>query len=289
MTSRESYFKTDAGNVFYNIYGPNKANTPLLVVHGGPGAPHNYLLPLNELAENRPVIFYDQFGCGKSGRFANSSLMNLDYFIDELYDLINHLQIKSCHLLGQSWGTMIVAGFAAKYPDFAKCLTLSSPFLNAQLFAKDARELLNDLSTEDKEAIINCEKKGDFQSPDYQKAMGSFYSKFVCRLEPFPDFVNDSFSNLSVDVYNTMWGASEFTISGTLKDVDITNQLHNITIPVLLTSGEFDEVRPQTTNYYSEFFKNCTVKILQNASHLHNVEQKEIYNKIVSEFIKSYD
>ncbi len=280
------FIKTEFGKVFYKIFGEKTEKLPLIVVHGGPGALHNYLLPISELSSDRQVIFYDQLGCGKSDEVTDKSILKLEYFVNELKELINQLNIKKCDLLGQSWGTMVVSEFIANNPGIAQKAILSSPFLNAKLFAKDAREYLDELDAEDKKAIIKSEETGNFDTPEYQKAMGSFYSKFVCRLNPYPDYINDSFNNLSTIVYYTMWGMSEFSISGTLQNTDITPNLSKIDIPVLITVGEFDEVKPKTAEYYSKFLKNSKVEILKDASHLHHCEKIDEYNRIIANFLE---
>ena len=283
---KDGYCPTKYGKVYYKIFGEKSENLPLIVVHGGPGGLHNYLLPISELANSRQVIFYDQLGCDKSDEINDKCKLKLENFVDELKELINHLKIEKCYLLGQSWGTMVVSEFIAENPGIAQKAILSSPFLNAKLFAKDAREYFDELDIADKEAILKSEKTGNYDTEEYQNAMGSFYSKFVCRLNPFPDYVNDSFGNLSTFVYYNMWGVSEFTISGSLQNKDITPNLSKIDIPILITVGEFDEVKPQTAKYYSTFFKDCKIEILKDASHLHHCEKIEEYNLILMEFLK---
>jgi proline iminopeptidase len=102
----EGFINVKGGKVWYRIVGEGK-KTPILMLHGGPGIPSYYLKPLAELSKDRPVIFFDQLGCGKSDKITDTTLMTIDNYVAELGEVINHLGLKVFYLYGQSWGTMI--------------------------------------------------------------------------------------------------------------------------------------------------------------------------------------
>jgi proline iminopeptidase len=111
VTLREGYINVSGGKVWFKIEGAEKKGIPLLVLHGGPGAPHDYLEPLSKLSDERPVIFYDQLGCGNSDRSSDTSLWNVPRFVEELSIVISELHISKVHILGQSWGSLLVADY----------------------------------------------------------------------------------------------------------------------------------------------------------------------------------
>ena len=82
--NREGNIPVTGGDVWFSQYGADRPGIPLLVLHGGPGAPHDYLLPIAALSDERPVIFYDQLGCGNSDKPAGTDLYTIEHFVDEL-------------------------------------------------------------------------------------------------------------------------------------------------------------------------------------------------------------
>src|SRR5262249_40945583 len=80
----EGVIAVEGGRVWYRIAGEARTGVPLLTLHGGPGYPHDYLEPLEGLSDERPVIFYDQLGCGRSDRPNDKALWQVDRFVREL-------------------------------------------------------------------------------------------------------------------------------------------------------------------------------------------------------------
>ena len=284
---KEGFVDVIGGKIWYKVVGENTASVPLLLIHGGPGAPHDYMENLEKLGDERQVILYDQLGCGFSDRPGDTTLWNMKRFSDEISKLLKHLHIKEVNLLGQSWGSMLAVYFYLNQSEVKiNKLILSGPFLNAKMFAEDVTNMVDELPEDDKNIIKECENKGDYANAKYQEVMNKFYSLHVCRINPFPECMNRTFEKMGLEVYSFMWGASEFSIFGTLKDADLTDKLNLITIPVLLTCGEYDEVTPKTTNYYASKIENSKVEIFKDASHMHHLEKEDEYLKAVNEFLK---
>ena len=284
---RKGYIPVTGGRVWYKIVGEHKKAIPLLVLHGGPGATHDCMEPLEMLADERPVIFYDQLGGGKSDRPKDASLWAIERFVKELGQVRNSLNLEKVHILGQSWGTMLAVNYIVNLrPEGIISLIFSSAFFSAKRFTEDARGYLKDLSENDRHAIEKSEKEGRFDSQKYQSAMMNFYKLHVCRLDPWPDCLNRTFENMGLDVYNHMWGPSEFSVIGTLKDLDVTDRLKEIKGPVLLTCGRYDEVLPETTDYYHRLIPQSKVVVFEDASHMHHLERTDEYIKVLRDFLK---
>jgi proline iminopeptidase len=283
---QKGYIEVKGGRVWYSASGLDKPETPLIILHGGPGAPHYYLQPLEGLACDRPVIIYDQLGCGNSDNSEDMTLWSIEYFTQELDQIRNKLGLKYLHILGQSWGTMLAVDYMlTRKPAGIISLVLSSPCLSASRWYEDCRHLISEMSKADQNIILDCEASGNFDSPEYETAMMAFYKKHLCRLWPWPDYVAKTFQNINKGLYEYMWGPSEFTITGTLKNYERLDQLKNIKIPTLFTCGRFDEATPESTKEYNRSMPGSEVVIFEGASHMHHIEKPVLYLDIVRSFL----
>src|SRR3954451_10518434 len=122
----EGYINVKGGKVWFRIVGSGN-NTPLVLLHGGPGATSYYLNPLAPLSKDSPFVFLDQLGCGRSSRITDTTLMTIDNYVEELAQLKKALGIKEYYLYGHSWGTMLGIDYYLKYPEGIKAIIFSSP------------------------------------------------------------------------------------------------------------------------------------------------------------------
>lgn len=201
---------------WYQIHGPHPTSTkttPLVVLHGGPGVPHNYLLPLIDLASTHsiPVIFYDQIGCGRSTHLPSkkhdASFWTVDLFLSELSNLLTHLDIQdNYNILGQSWGGMLGACHAIRQPPGLKNLVIANSPADMGSWLAAAGRLRSQLPEDVQEVLERCEREGKEGSEEYEKAMMVFYERHVCRVVPMPGDLEESFRQLKEDdtVYMTM-------------------------------------------------------------------------------------
>ncbi len=278
------YIQVKGGKVWYIIVGKGN-KTPILLLHGGPGVPSYYLNPLKELGDERPVIFFDQLGCGRSDKITDTSLLTTENFVEQLEQVRKALGLKEYYLLGQSWGTMLGTDYYLKYPEGMKALILSSPAISIPMWLKDADTLIATLPDSIQIAIRINEKNKTFNTPEYKEAIKIYYEKFVARKLPWSPDVDSSFSQMGQNVYTYMGGPSEFTMIGPLKDYDRTSRLHEIKIPTLFITGEFDEARPVTVKYYASLVKDAKFEIIKNAAHLTMQDNAEDNVKIIREFL----
>ncbi|MFA4859353.1 proline iminopeptidase-family hydrolase [Methanoregula sp.] len=283
----EGKIPVTGGKVWYRIFGPEKTGTPLLVLHGGPGIPHDYLLPLAKLADERPVIFYDQLGCGNSGPVPDESLLTVERFAEELAQVQNALGLDTFHILGQSWGSMLAVEYMLrKRPAGVQRLILSGPCLAASRWNADQRQYVSELPKETRDIILRHETTGDFESPEYQDAMMAYYRLHICRMDPWPDCLMRSMERFAIPVYRYMWGPSEFTCTGTLGSFDVTARLREITVPVLFTCGRYDEATPASTAYYQKMLPGSQIAVFEDASHAHHLEKEDEFLAVVRTFLR---
>lgn len=291
MTAEDSFIESPHGKIHYRCSGRESAKTPLLVIHGGPGAPSDYLANIEKLSDERPVILYDQLGCGKSDRNSDKSLWTAEYFVKELeFVRRSLLGEKDICILGQSWGTTLAVLYMLNLGQRGiKGLILASPCLSAPRFGADQRKLLSTLPGKIEKTIVECESLHDYSSEAYRSAMNLFYRNFLCRLDPWPECLISTFNNMNPDIYNHMWGPSEFTVSGTLKELDLCGELESIKVPVLLTCGRFDESTPETTEYYKSCFPNAEIMVFEDAAHFHHVEKEKAFLGLLKKFLGRCD
>jgi proline-specific peptidase len=290
MTVKEGFVEVSGGKIWYQIVGADQKGIPLLVVHGGPGAPHDYLETLAELADQRPVIFYDQLGCGNSDRPEDESLWSVDRFVEELVTVRSALKLEQIHLLGQSWGTMLSVEYLLRNnPSGIQSLILSAPFLSTPIWAADQRELISKMEPDIQDIILRIEKSGDYDAEEYQEAMMAFYRKHLCRMDPWPKSLLRTMDKMGLGVYEYMWGPSEFTITGTLLDAELTGELKKITVPTLFTCGEYDEATPKSTKLFHSQLPGSEIHIFPDASHQHHIEAQAEYHQLLREWLSQHE
>ncbi len=263
----EGFLDVTGGKVWYRIVGSGE-RTPLLILHGGPGASSVYLKPLEALATDRPVIFYDQLGGGKSPSPSDTALWTIEHFVEEIAQVREALGLKEIHLYGHSWGTMLAVDYMLTKPTGVSSLVLASPVLSVPCWTHDSDSLLGTLPDSLQEVIRHHEREKTTGSPEYQSALMVYYGQFFARKQPWSDDLDSAFALLNQAMYNYMWGPSEFTITGTLGDYDCTDRLGEITTPTLFTAGQFDQSIPATVEYYKSLIPGAEFALLKNCAHI---------------------
>jgi len=281
----EGYIDVPGGKVWYRIVGSGTA-TPLLVLHGGPGAPSYYLKPLAALADERPVIFYDQLGCGHSDPISDTTLLTVDHFVAELAAVREGLGLEEVHLLGHSWGTMLATDYLLTKPEGVRSVIFASPAISIPRWLADADTLLMTTPDSIQEAVARHEADGTYDAPEYQAAVMAYYERYLARKLPWSADIDSTFRQLSEMVYGHMWGPSEFTATGTLQGYDRTDRLGAITIPALFTTGEYDEARPATVEYYQSLVPGAELAIIEGAAHLTMQDDSTENVRVVREFLR---
>lgn len=287
MVETEGYIEVTGGKVWYKkVEGENAHKTPLLILHGGPGSSHYSMQGLAALAEERSVIFYDQLGCGYSDMPNDHNLWNLDRFVNELVTVRQALSLDNVHILGHSWGTTLAAAYLLTKPERVESVIFSSPCLSAPMWAKDQDNNRKKLPHEVQKILKRNEDNGTTDCEEYKQASQVFAKQFICRLDPKPEILVEAAKRKGIDSYQTMWGPSEFHVTGNLRDFDCTDRLKEITQPSLYTCGRFDEATPETTEYYHSLTPHSTFHIFEQSAHLPYLEEKQEYLQVIQGFLQ---
>lgn len=282
----EGFIDLEHGRVWYRRSGGGD-RLPILLLHGGPGAASYYLEPLEErLAEQRPVVVYDQLGCGRSDRPADTSLWTLDYFTDEVDRMRDALGLAECHLLGQSWGGWLSIDYLCRGTAGVRSVVLASTSASMPLFGAECRKLMAALPAPHGEVLL----AGDRDDPRYPEAEMAFYTRHLCRLDPWPECMLKTAESLDGNpVYNTMNGPNEFTLVGTMRDWTREADLGRITIPTLLTYGRYDELGEPCANGIKAGVPQAEMRRFEESSHVAHVEEADAYAEVVEEFLRRHD
>jgi proline-specific peptidase len=280
--------------VWYRIVGDGEeaGKLPVLLLHGGPGGTHDYLESLEALAETgRRAIFYDQLGCGQSDLPDDPALYTVELFVNEVGAVRRELGLERIHLFGSSWGGMLAMEYALTQPGgLASLVVASSPASMPQWVAETGR-LRAALPADVQDTLARHEEAGTTDSQEYEHACLVFYKRHVCRLDEWPEYVQRSFDFIEQHglVYRTMNGPSEFHVTGTLRDWDITDRLGEISVPALVVSGEHDEATPAINRTVSERIPGARSVVLPECSHMAHVEDPQGYVRLLDGFFSEIE
>jgi proline-specific peptidase len=284
----EGYVPFRGYRTWYQVVGDIPAagpQLPLLVLHGGPGFPHDYLSDLAQLSDDgNPVVFYDQLGCGKSDRPDDPALWVMDTFVEEVAAVRAALGLDRVHLLGHSWGGWLALEYTLGTPAGLASLVLASTCASLPAFGAETRRLKQSLPRDIQDVLDRHEADGTTTDPEYLEAAFAYYRQWVCRLDPYPAHVLHSFSNTSDDVYQIMQGP-EWNVTGNLKDWDVTARLGEIDLPVLVTSGHHDEMTPALVGPLATGIKGAEHVVFQRSSHLAMAEEPDRYRQVLGSFV----
>jgi L-proline amide hydrolase len=291
-----SEMKWQHGSTWYRVVGDLKSSkTPVMILHGGPGAGHNYCEPIAEvLAQTgRAAVLYDQIGCGNSTHLPDKpkEFWTPELFMEELVLLTEHLGISNKYdIVGQSWGGMLGMQFAITKPKGLNAMVIADSPASMEVWVSEANKLRKELPPEVEATLLKHEAAETTEDPEYVDAVNVFYARHVCRI-PQPPYVLASFEQLAADptVYHTMNGPSEFHVIGSLKHWDIRPQLKEISTPTLLVSGQYDEATPAMVKEIHGLIPGSKWELFAESSHMPHVEEPAKFKRVVAEFLDSTD
>jgi L-proline amide hydrolase len=283
LPAKEGYLSFGGHRTWYRMTGESEepGKFPLLCLHGGPGATWHHMEPYQELAaEGRRVICYDQLGCGNSAIAEphDPAMWTTELYLAEVAAVRDELGLDRCHVLGHSWGGMLGMAYAITRPAGLVSLLAESSPPSVPFWLTELDKLRADLPPGVDDVLRRHEAAGTTDSEDYQTAMISFYDRHLCRVRPYPDWLDRCFDGLNgnPEVYHTMNGPSEFHVIGPLKDYDVTADLGAINVPTLLFCGEFDEVTPATVAMAHDRIPGSHFVVLPGCSHMGQAERPDL-------------
>ncbi|UII27528.1 proline iminopeptidase-family hydrolase [Fulvivirga maritima] len=280
--------EVEGGKVWYGIMGEG-TKAPYVCLHGGPGGTSRRYFDLEPLTEERPVIMIDQLGGGQSTHHTDTSLLKVENFVEQVHAVAKHLNLKEYYITGHSWGTALALEYYSAYPEGVKGIAFNSPYFSTPVWIAGTNQLVTEMPDSIQQALAIANQDSVYDSDSYQKANEYFSQQHLLRTSrtehPY-DTVKASGSSF---IYNYMWGPSEFRATGTLRDYDNITALNEVKVPVLFTTGQYDEARPEDVKKYVKMVNNAEYVEIPNAGHASMSDNLPVYLKAHKEFANKVD
>jgi proline iminopeptidase len=292
--SEEGFVDAHGVMIYYSIIGKGE---PLLIVHGGPGASHDYFLPyLLPLARTNRLIFIDERGSGQSEKLENAADYTVENMVEDVEAVRKELNLGKISLLGHSYGGVLALAYALKYQQNLSHLILCSTFHSTsamnevfkKIEAKMDPALLKRIQGMEKEGLFGHGK--DFERNRYTQeymvaAWGEGYFPYLYQNHPDPNYDPVANGVTSWDLYREMWGSDgEFIIDGNLKSVEYGDRLSTISVPTLITAGDNDECDPSLSREMNEKIKGSKIVIFPKSGHMTFVDQPSLFISTINGF-----
>jgi proline-specific peptidase len=275
VVAEDGYIDFRGYRTWYRVIGDrNSRPVPLLALHGGPGSTHNYFGPLERLADRRPVVVYDQIGCGKSDR-PTEIQWSVDVFREEVDAVREQLQLERIHLLGTSWGGMLALEHVLAGATGIVSLILSSTLANIDEWAREQRRLLREMGLEAVPA----------DDPDHERIEQLYFDRHFYRGPKPRAELERMFAERNLDVYRAMQGPDEWTVTGALRGWDVRDRLHEIDVPTLVIRGRYDMSTKRIAATLVNGIRDAHEIVLENSSHTPVLEETEAYLATVDKFV----
>jgi len=268
---RNGYLTWTHGRTWFRVIGDlRNGQIPIVVMHGGPGGTHLGVLTMAKLlnASGRPVIVYDQIGCGKSTplKAKPNHFWTIELFEEELTRLMKHLKIEKRYILaGASWGGMLALNYAIKKPKGLKGLILANSLPSSRMWVRETRKLVAKLPAKHRNAIYKYEKLEKYKAKEYLAANVEFAKRHIRQIPQLIDLARKP--KFGMHVYGAMWGPTEFTVTGTLKDWSVEQELKLINVPTFIINGENDEATPVMQRFMKARIKGSQYYCIKGAAH----------------------
>lgn len=295
---QEGYVDAHGVLIYYITFGRGE---PLVIVHGGPGASHDYFLPyLLPLTRTNKLVFIDERGSGRSEKLEDVKQYTVENMADDVEAVRVALGLGKINVLGHSYGGVLAQAYAFKYQEHLSHLVLASTFASTKEMNQVLQRIKNQMPR-DKLALTNAFEKaglfnkgaawehGRYPSQYATLAWGDGYFSKLYGARPDADYDPQAQDTTTAwDLYREMWGShGEFVIDGNLSSVEYLDKLSMIKVPTLILAGDHDECDPSLSKEMNARIKGSRLVILPNSGHMAFVDQPNLWNRSVAEFLNS--
>ena len=280
----EGYLSIGSGELYYRAVGARSA-VPLICIHGGPGFTSYSLEPLLAVSDRFPVVVYDQAGCGRARRSGPRRDLSIDGFVSELEALRVHLQIETMHLLGHSFGALILGEYLLRFPNRVSSAIFSSASIDIPRWVADGQRLVSELPMLEKIILKECMRNGDYYSEAFLKALNCYYAKHVNGFDQMPECIQRSIEESDAVAYEQIWGPNELVVNGTIRDYSLTPRLPEINTRCLFMCGRYDEATPESHEFFASQVPQSKLHIFERSAHNTFITEEEEVRRVVVDFI----
>jgi proline iminopeptidase len=293
---QDGFVDSHGALIYYQSVG---RGAPLMIVHGGPGASHDYFLPyLLPLMRTSRLVFIDERGSGKSSKIENPRQYTVANMVEDIEAVRQALDLGKISLLGHSFGGVLVQAYAFKYQKNLSHLILGSTFSSTEELNQVLAKMKAEMNPKERDRVYTLEAAGLFGKGEIWEhgrypeqyarlAWGKGYFPYLYQNRPDPNYdpLNEN-TGTAWDVYREMWGSSgEFVVDGNLKEVEYIGQLSQIKVPTLIIVGDHDECDPKMSQEMHEKIAGSQLVILPNSGHMTFVDQPEQFLRAVRDFV----
>jgi L-proline amide hydrolase len=290
--SREGYASFQVYRTWFRVVGEGCARPPLLCIHGGPGLGHDYLHPLEAMAATgRPVVFYDQLGCGRSRCPGESVPWSLSLFLEELEAVRSAAGLARLHLLGHGWGGMLALEYLLAGASGVQSLVLSSCPASMPQWRAETAGLI---------AALPAKLRGPLQArladsvaPDsaYHAALQAFQHRYLCRMNPWPGCLKRSLAGSRSDcgAHDALFGAGDFEPGGQLAGWTAVDRLAEVPVPTLVVSGRFDRTTPAVAAAIYQGIPASEWVVFEQSANMTHLEEPNRFLEVLDGFLARAD
>jgi len=291
----EGFIDSHGVMIYYKAFGKGE---PLLILHGGPGASHDYFLPyLLPLARKNRLVFIDERGSGRSEKIENSSAYTVENMVEDVEAVRIELNLGRISLLGHSCGGVLAQAYALKYQENLSHLILCSTFHSTKRMNEVLKNIKEKMAPDLRNRIEKMEKEGLYgHGKGYEKnrytakymiaAWGEGYFPYLYQNHPDPNYDPVANGNMAWDVYREMWGSNgEYIIDGNLTSAEYADRISAIEVPTLITVGDNDECDPSLSKEMNQKIAGSKLVILPKSGHMTFVDQPTLFISAVDDFL----
>lgn len=294
---------TPQGSIVYDVVNPDINNVPIFLINGGPCGCRDMLLrTIGNITTDRPVVSYSQMNSIGSQPISreDNSYWTLEYYTEEIERVRAELGYEKILLFGHSWGGALAFNYANLHSDHCIGIAAASALIETQTWIKDTQRRLEEIKPEVDAFMQEVEEAGltpaDAEKLRNTAELSLFSSRYQSSLYSPETYLKvflkhkDSETKFpGREVYHYMWGHSEYEVTGTLKDLDLSYILPKLDIPVLFICGNSDEVQTDTIGTYSNKVKDSSLHIVNSGTHCFmedaDLENKELFKSVLKEWI----
>lgn len=271
-------------------YSFGSGSETVFCLNGGPGLPCDYLREAHSclIDKGYRVVAFDQLGTGASDRPTDKGLWTIGRYVEETETVRQALGLGKVHMLGHSWGGWLAIDYALTYPENLQTLILEDTVADMPHLISELERLRSALGPETVAMMQKHEAQGTYNHPEYLAAITILNYRHVCRLPEWPAPVHRSLDDWNMGPYETIQGPNEFLYIGNLKDWNRIPDLQHLTMPVLITTGEHDELTPACALRMKLALRDAELKVFANASHMPFYENPHDYYPALLDFLSRH-
>ncbi len=283
-----AYANVNGIKLWYETEGRGE---PLVLVPGGPGDPHTvFHLFFPRLADREQVVYFDEYGVGKSDRAKSKSDYSFARDVENLEGLRKALGLTKMNLVGQSYGGMVAQAYALQHPESVERLILIDSFYSGDMWQANNDSANDEMQKQYPDVwakLTQLRAAGQrSSSPEHQELyesvpLGLFYFYDAAKAKLLPDDPS------TADVYFAIAGDdADFNIGGDIAKLDFRSNLSKLTMPILIIQGRYDRISlPAWSEKFKTYAPQAEFAMMEESGHFPWIEEPEKTLAVLRNFL----